>query len=168
MHKSIRAMGIALVFALLSTSVYAQTSSNDLRQWLVDFTDWSTDVLNVATAVDNEYASQRILSSEPVFFTVTDLSTDTRLQLERAISTAEDLASRYGPLLRSTSVTASNLYLVSAVNAAQRAVNYMRVPLLTLGINRIEEDEWELAVRDFLVFSELSSAWRAIHELSQR
>lgn len=168
MHRSIRTMGLVLMFALLSASVHAQTSSNDLRRWLLDFTRWSSDVLNVGTAVSNAYASEIIRSSGPVSLSATGLDADTRLRISQAFSTAEDLTSRYGPLLRNVSITESNMYLVRAVNAGQRAVNYMRMPLMSLGISRIQEDEWESALRDFSVYSELSGAWLAIHELFQR
>ena len=169
MYRAIRARGTAvLVFALLFTTAHAQTSSTDLLRWLLDYTNWSTDVLTVGTALSSTYESQRSRSSDTVYFTASALSADMRLRLSLASTTAEDLTNRYGPLMRSLPLTAENLYLVSAVNAGQQSINFMRRPLLALGGSGVPADEWESAFRDFAIYSELSALWRAMYDLFQR
>lgn len=169
MYRAIRARGaLVLVCALLFTSAHAQTSSTDLRQWLLDYITWSTDVLNVDTALINTYGSQLARSSETVFFEASALSTDVRLKAMLAYPTAEDLASRYGPLVSNFSPTTENVYLVRAVNTAQQSVNSMRQPLLALGGSGVPAAEWESAFRDFAIYSELSTLWQAMYDLFQR
>ena len=169
MYRAIQAIGgIVLVVALLSTGAHAQTSNNDLRQWLLDYTRWSTDMQRIGTSISSEYASQLGSSEEAVVFLASALDADTRLALLRASTTAEDLSRRYGPLVRSVPLTSANQNLVRAVNAAQRSVNSIRPSLIAISVGGISAREWNSAFRDFDVYSMLSSVWLEIDGLSHR
>lgn len=161
-------MSVFLGLSLLTTNVHAQTSNNDFRRWLVDFTNLSTDVIVLSTSIASEYGPPTASSPETIYFTAADLAADTRLEIFLASDKVDDLTDRYRLLMGDVSPTSSNAYFINAVNAGQRAINHIRRPIWTLATGRIRADEWDAALQNFLIFSELSRTWQAIQDLSQR
>lgn len=164
MHRTIRAV-LVLVSALLLTSSHAQTSNATLKQWLVDYVNWTTDVVTVDGALNRTYVVQLDSSPETVVFAASALSPDMSVKALRISIIAEDLIGRYPLALSDVSMEVEEDVLLGHITqVALFSIRSIHQPLQALVVpSGVPAGEWKSAYRDFYVYSELSLLWQAMY-----